>query len=310
MVAQRLRSSKAGVPHGLGSSSIHPTAVLEAGVHLGRGVHIGPYCVVCSNTVIGDGVRLDSHVRVAEHTKIGANSTVSSFSTLGALPQDLKYAGEPSHLSIGEQCRIGEYVLLSGGTTAGGGVTELGDGCFVMSHCHVAHDCVLGNGVLLASSAALAGHVHVGEGARISGFSCVQQKVSVGRGAFLGGGSVLDRDLIPYGLAFGNRAGLHSINVRGLRRQQAALAEIRALLSAYRYVFGIKDEGYYPPLSLAPSSTIQGRALHIDVPHYPYVMELVAFILGDRRASPTGNSEGTRKANAGLCMPHRLPDWT
>ena len=168
---------RAGVARQLSSSSIHPTAVLESGVRLGRGVKIGPYCVVCNGSVIGDGVRLDAHVRVAERTRIGANSTISSFATLGALPQDLKYTGEPSHVIIGVRCRIAEYVLLSGGTTAGGGVTELGNGCFIMSHCHVAHDCVLGDGVVLASSVALAGHVHIGEGARISGFSCVQQKV-------------------------------------------------------------------------------------------------------------------------------------
>ena len=128
-------------------------------------------------------------------------------------------------------------------------------------------------------------------------------QVNVGRGAFLGGGSVLDRDLIPYGLAFGNRASLQSINVRGLRRHNTAPGEIRALLSTYRYLFNIKEEGYYPPLLLAPSSTIHGRALHVNMPQYPCVMELVAFILGERTVLPNHKRETTAMSNAGLCMP-------
>ena len=135
---------------------IHPTAVIEPGARLGNGVSVGPYCVVGNDVVLGDGVRLASHVRVAGHTVVGAGSVVHAFVTLGATPQDLKYAGEPSHLIIGERCRIAEYALLSGGTAIGGGVTSLGDGCFIMSHCHVAHDCHLGHDVLLASNAALA----------------------------------------------------------------------------------------------------------------------------------------------------------
>ena len=302
----RARSTIAEVSSSAAPSFVHPSAVLEPGATIGAGVHIGPYCVIGGNVELGDGVRLDSHVRVAGHTVVGAETVVHSFATLGALPQDLKYAGEPSHLVVGAGCRIAEYALLSGGTAAGGGVTALGDGCFVMSHCHVAHDCVLGEGVLLASSAALAGHVHVGDGARISGYSCVQQKVCVGRGAFLGGGSVLDHDLIPYGLAVGNRAQLHSVNVRGLRRQGSSPAELRALLSAYRYLFGLAGEGFYPPLPLPQRATLRERAAQVDLPDLPRVMNLVAFILGDRavRSTATKDAAATQALrNAALCMP-------
>ena len=158
--------------------SIHPSAILEPGCRVGEGVHVGPFCFIGPHATLCDGVHLHSHVRIIGHTTVGANSLVHAFATIGATPQDLKYRGEPSVLRIGPDCRIGEYAYLSGGTAAGGGATSIGKGALIMSHCHVAHDCVLGEGVVLASSAALAGHVHVGDGARISGFSCVHQKVS------------------------------------------------------------------------------------------------------------------------------------
>ena len=282
---------------------IHPTAVIEPGARLGNGVSVGPYCVVGNDVVLGDGVRLESHVRVAGHTVVGAGSVVHAFVTLGATPQDLKYAGEPSHLIIGERCRIAEYALLSGGTAIGGGVTSLGDGCFIMSHCHVAHDCHLGHDVLLASNAALAGHVQVGDGARISGYACVQQRVSVGSGAFVGGGSVLAHDLIPHGLAVGNRAQLLSINLRGLRRQHASPAEQRALLSTYRYLFDVTSAGFYEALP-----TLRQRAecvLADDVSEYPRVRQLLRFVLGQRSVVTQSGSgaEAVPLSHRALCLP-------
>ena len=293
-----------------GQRHIHPTAVIEPGACLGDNVSIGPFCVVGKHAVLGDGVRLDSHVRVDGHTNLGAGSIVQAFATLGALPQDLKYAGEPSHLVIGKRCRIFEYALLSGGTAAGGGITSLGDDCFIMSHCHVGHDCMLGHNVILASSAALAGHVHVGDHARISGYACIQQRVNVGSGAFLGGGSVLAHDLIPYGLAVGNRAELLSINVRGLRRQNVGGVEIRTLLSAYRYLFQLPADGYYRPLPLPPMPTIHERAecMHgaQSVRKHARIRQVAAFVLGERAVATEGapvGSIGQSLTKRPLCYP-------
>ena len=294
---------------------IHETAVVDPAAQIGAHVSVGPYCVVGPQVVLNDGVRLESHVTVHGHTTVGAGSTIQSHVTLGALPQDLKYSGEPSHLVLGERCRVAEYALLSGGTAAGGGITSVGPGCFIMSHCHVAHDCILGEGVLLASGAALAGHVHVGDGARISGYSCVQQRVSIGSGAFLGGGSVLDHDLIPHGVAVGNRAQLLSINIRGLRRRQASATEQRMLLSAFRYLFDTGPSGYFPPLPLPPLPTLHERASQIDASQHPRLTELIHFILGHRAVSalqpPGGNASGAvegagmAESHAPLCLPPR-----
>lgn len=280
----------------LSSEHVHPTAIIEQGAKVGTGVRIGPFCVIGGNVSLGDGVRLDSHVRVAGHTSIGAGTTVFGFAMLGAAPQDLTYSGDPSHLIIGARCRIFEYAHLSGGTaTLADGATTLGDDCLVMSHSHVGHDCTLGRGVVLAGSSGLAGHVRIDDGAIVSGHACVHQNVSIGRGAFLAGASVLVDDLIPYGLAAGNRAQLHSLNLRGLRRQSAPAAEVRAMLSAYRYLFDSPTEGFYPPLPLPPYSTLAGRAAAIDSTGYPRLAELVEFVLTRRSA----NSDLKRS----LCQP-------
>ena len=299
------------------SRRIHPTAVLEAGCKLGEGVRVGPFCVVGRDVTLGDGVTLESHVNVSGHTTVGKGSLVHSFAALGAAPFDFKYEGEPTVLRLGANCRIGEYAHLSGGTAAGGGLTSIGDRCLIMSHCHVAHDCALGDGVLLASSAALAGHVHVGDGARISGYACVHQKVSVGRGAFLGGGAVLADDLVPFGLAVGNRAQLHGLNLRGLRRGGTPGAELRALLSAFRYLFELREtDGLYPPLPLPPLPTLRERAAACaaayDATRHPRLAEMVRFVLGRRQiAAPAAagavaplEGEGAAHHRA-LCQPPR-----
>ncbi len=226
-----------------------------------------------------------SQVCVAGHTRIGAGSTVHAFATVGAVPQDLKHdAAEASGLAVGERCRIFEYAHLSGGTALGGGLTTIGDDAMLMSHCHVGHDCALGTGVVLASYAVLAGHVVVGEGARVSGASSVHQKVEIGRGAFVGGASALAHDLIPYGLAVGNRAHLAGVNLVGLRRARVSRAELRGMLRGYRYLFERREEGCYPPLPLPPRPTLSERAAAVasagdDAEVPPRLREVAHFLL-------------------------------
>lgn len=275
---------------------IHPTAIIKPGAVIGANAEVGPYCIVGSHVTLGDGVRLDSHVRIDGDTVVGRNTRVHSFATLGAEPFDLKHdPAANSTLVIGEQCRIAEYAHLSGGTSGGGGSTRLGDGCFIMSHCHVAHDCMLGDGVLLAVSAALAGHCHVGSGARISGYACVHQRVRIGMGAFVGGGAVLAADLIPYGLAVGNRATLASLNLVGLRRQRSgpeAAEELRLMLAAFRYLFEIplRGGGFYVPMELPHRPTLAARADEV-------ARSLAAGSGAPEEAAPHGEGSGLAGQN-------------
>ena len=217
--------------------TVHPTAIVEDGARLAEGVTVGPYCVVGGQVVLEAGVELLSHVAVAGETHIGRGTRVWPFAALGHQPQDLKYRGEPTRLEIGAGAMIREHVTIHPGTAGGGGVTRIGRGCLVMSGCHVAHDCRLGEGVIVASNSALGGHVEVGEHAVIGGASAVHQYVRIGPHAFIGGLSGVDRDVIPYGAAVGNRAVLSGLNLVGLKRRRIPQEEIDALRAAYRMIF-------------------------------------------------------------------------
>ncbi|KAL1520634.1 hypothetical protein AB1Y20_022208 [Prymnesium parvum] len=281
-------------PHVPAAPEIHPTAVVDPAATLGRGVRIGPFSVVGPHASLGEDVCLHSHVVIAGHTSIGEGTTVYSHATVGAAPQDRKHAAtHRSELRIGRHCRLFEYAHVSGGTQGGGGVTSIGDECLVMSHTHVGHDCSLGARVVLASGSALAGHVVVGDAATISGHSCVHQRVAIGRGAFLAGASVLVDDLIPFGLAIGNRAQLHSLNLRGIRRSAVSATEQRAMLRAFRFLFQLPPDHFYKPLQLPNLSSLQERAKQLHMPQHPHVMAMVDFILGSR----------PHTSNRALCQP-------
>lgn len=292
-----------------GPTSIHPTAVVDPGAVVGEGVTIGPYCVVGPHVSLRDGVCLHAHVHVAGHTRVDEETTVHSFASVGAAPQDRKYRGEPSALLVGRDCTIHNYAHLCGGTEAGGGTTTIGDGCLIMSHCHVGHDAQLGDRVVLASNSSLAGHVRVGDDAQISGHSCVHQRVSIGAGAFLGGASALTEDLVPHGLAVGNRARLRAINLIGLKRLGAPAAERRALLRAFRYVFDLPSEieAPYPPLELPRLRHLEERARMVlsslrpaaAESGVPRVAEMMHFILGQRGVGALHPYASTRA----LCRP-------
>lgn len=216
---------------------IHPTAIVEEGARCGEGVRIGPYCVVGGEVDLGPGVVLESHVVVAGRTRIGARSKVYPFASLGHRPQDLKYAGEKSDLVIGDDNQIREHVTMNPGTKGGGMVTEVGDRCLFMVGAHVAHDCRIGNNVILANNATLAGHVVVEDHAIIGGLSAVHQFVRIGRNAIIGGMSGVEHDVIPYGMAMGERAHLQGINITGLKRHGFERSEIQGLSEALRRLF-------------------------------------------------------------------------
>jgi UDP-N-acetylglucosamine acyltransferase len=261
---------------------VHQTAAVETGARLGEDVRVGPFCHVGGEVTLADGVELLSHVVVAGRTTIGARTRLFPFASVGHQPQDLKYKGEPSHLTIGSDCLIREGVTINPGTEGGGMHTVVGDRCAFLANSHVGHDCRVGDNVVLSNNVMLAGHVTVGDFVILGGGAAVIQFTRIGAHAFLGGMSGLENDLIPYGMALGNRAHLSGLNIVGLQRRGFSRDDIHSLRRAYRALFA--DEG-----------TLKERLEDVEEEFagHPIVKEIVAFIrAGGKRA---------------LCMPHAEP---
>ena len=191
--------------------------------------------------MLGDRVELVSHAVVAGRTTIGARTRIFPFASIGHQPQDLKYKGEPSTLEVGSDCLIREGVTMNPGTEGGGMATVVGDRCAFLANSHVGHDCNVGNNVIFSNNVMLAGHCAVGDFAIIGGGAAVIQFARVGAHAFVGGMSGLENDLIPYGMALGNRAHLSGLNIIGLQRRGFSREDIHTLRRAYRLLFA--DEG-------------------------------------------------------------------
>ena len=216
---------------------VHPTAIVASGAQLGAGVKIGPYCLVGENVVLRDSVELISHVVVEGHTTIGAGTRIFPFASVGHQPQDLKFHGEASRVEIGERCTIRESVTINPGTEGGGMLTKIGNDCLLMACSHVAHDAHVGNNVVLANYVGVAGHAIVGDYVRFGGICAVHQFVRIGSHAFIGAQSMIDADVIPYGMALGNRARLAGLNLVGLKRSGFDREAIHTLRAAYRMIF-------------------------------------------------------------------------
>ncbi|MBY8975812.1 acyl-ACP--UDP-N-acetylglucosamine O-acyltransferase [Rhodobacteraceae bacterium NNCM2] len=254
--------------------TIHPTAIVEDGAILGDGVTIGPYCVVGPHVTLGDGVELISHVAVVGHTSIGPRTRVWPFASVGHQPQDLKYDGEESRLEIGADCMIREHATLNPGTSGGGMLTSVGDKCLLMMGTHVGHDCHVGNSVIMANNATLGGHVQVHDFALLGGLCAVHQFVRIGAQAVVGGMTGVEKDVIPFGSAIGNRADLGGLNLIGLKRRGFDRETIHALRNAYKDLFSGTG-------SLADRAT----ALLEAYPGIAPVEEIVAFIHADTSRS-------------------------
>lgn len=200
-------------------------------------MHIGPYCTVGENVVLHDGVELVGHVSVAGRTEVGPRSKIYPFASVGHPPQDLKYEGEPSRLVIGSNCIIRENATVNPGTRGGGMLTSIGDNCLLMASTHVAHDCHVGNNVIISNFGGLAGHCVTGDFVILGGMVVVRQFVHIGSHAFIGAHSMVDGDVIPYGMAVGNRAHLAGLNLVGLKRRGFDREDIHTLRAAYRMIF-------------------------------------------------------------------------
>ncbi len=220
-----------------GPATVHPSAIVERGARLGQGSTIGPFCLVGPEVELGDGVQLIAHVVVAGQTRIGPRTRIFPFASIGHEPQDLKYRGEPSTLAIGADCLIREGVTMNPGTAAGGSVTTIGDKSTFLANAHVAHDCRVGSNVILSNNVMLAGHCRVGDFAILGGGAAVHQFVRIGPHSFVGGLAGVENDVIPYGMALGNRAYLAGLNLVGLKRRGFSREQIHDLRRAYRLIF-------------------------------------------------------------------------
>lgn len=219
---------------------VHPTAIVDPGVHLDDDVEIGPYAIVRAPVRIGHGTRVGAHTVVEGRTTIGAENHIFHHASVGAVTQDLKYRGEDSELIIGNRNTIREFVTLNLGTEAGGMTTRMGDGNLLMNYCHVAHDCILGNSNIIANGAQLGGHVIIENFVFVGALAGVHQFVKVGESAIVGAGAMVSQDVPPFCNATGDRARLHGLNLIGLKRRGFSSEIIRDLRRAYRILFHSK----------------------------------------------------------------------
>jgi UDP-N-acetylglucosamine acyltransferase len=243
------------------TNKIHPSAVVEDGAVLGDDVEVGPFCHVGPRATLGNGVRLLSHAVVAGITTIGARTRVFPFASLGHEPQDLKYQGEETTLEVGENCTIREGVTMNPGTAGDEGKTIIGNNCVFLANAHVAHDCVLGNNIIFSNAVMVAGHCKIGDNVIFGGGAGVHQFCRIGNNAFIGGMAGLENDVIPYGVALGNRAYLGGLNVIGMKRSGMAREDIHAVRAAYKHIFGgsqtIADSVENMPEDIAANAVVQ-----------------------------------------------------
>ncbi len=223
---------------GVGSGqNIHPTAIIEPGAELDSSVTVGPYSVIGPNVRIGAGTAVAAHCVIEGHTTIGRDNRIFQFNSLGAIPQDKKYAGEPCELRIGDRNTIREFCTFNIGSPGDAGVTRLGDDNWVMAYVHLAHDCQVGSNTTFANNSQLAGHVVVGDWAILGGFTVVHQYVRIGAHSMTAMCSLLFADLPPFVMCQGQPAQARSMNLEGLRRRGFSAQRIAAVKAMQRFLY-------------------------------------------------------------------------
>ena len=216
---------------------IHPTAQIEAGAELAADVDVGAFSIVGPHVRLGAGTVVGPHAVITGRTTIGARNRIFQFTSIGEIPQDRKYGGEPTTTVIGDDNVIREYVSIHAGTALDRGSTTIGNANLLLAYVHVAHDCVIGNNTTFSNNAQLAGHVSVGDWAVLGGFTGVQQRVRIGAHAFIGGGSVVLQDVPPFVTVQGYPAKPHGTNNEGLRRRGFTADDILAVRRAYKTLY-------------------------------------------------------------------------
>jgi UDP-N-acetylglucosamine acyltransferase len=216
---------------------IHPTAIVHPGARIATNVEIGAYSIIGEHVEVGEGTSIGPHVVIEGRTRIGRDNRISSFTVIGGPPQDKKYGGEDTSLEIGDRNTIRECCTFSIGTVQDAGVTRVGNDNWIMSYCHVAHDCQVGHNTIFANNSQLAGHVVVQDFAILGGFTGVHQFVRVGAHSMTGGGTILRQDLPPYVTASGNPTKAFGINAEGLRRRGFPEGTINGIARAYKTLY-------------------------------------------------------------------------
>jgi UDP-N-acetylglucosamine acyltransferase len=251
---------------------IHPTSIISPGAEIAEDTYIGPFCIIHDKVRLGKGSRLISNVIIEGATEIGENCTVYPFTSIGLPPQDMKYKGEETGVTIGSQNTIREYVTIHRASVSGDGITSIGDGNFLMAYVHIAHDCKIGNSVIMANLATLAGHVSVGDHAVVGGLVAIHQFTRIGAYAMVGGFSGVGQDIPPYMIASGARVKLFGLNTVGMKRHGFPDSTVNELKKAYKILFREKR-------------TLKGaiKKIQEDLPYTDEIKHLIEFIQKNKR---------------------------
>jgi UDP-N-acetylglucosamine acyltransferase len=255
-------------------SQIHPTAIIDSSAQIGADVTIGPYCVIGAGVVIGDGCWLQHHVTICGPSLIGKHNKFFSYTSIGQQTQDLKYAGEPTYLEVGDDNVFREFCTVNRGTLPGS-KTTIGSHNHFLAYCHIAHDCVVGSHVIFSNNGTLAGHVIVEDHVILGGLTAVHQFCRLGRHAITGGCSKIVQDVVPFTIADGNPARARGINVVGMQRSGHSDEQIRQVRQAYKTLYRSK---------LNISQALE--ALRENNPSTE-IHEVIAFVAGSQRGIVT-----------------------
>ncbi|MFO7989027.1 MAG: acyl-ACP--UDP-N-acetylglucosamine O-acyltransferase [Thermodesulfobacteriota bacterium] len=251
---------------------IHPTAIIDPSAEIDSRVTVGPYAIVNANARIGAGTTIGPYTTIDKYVSIGEDCQIFQYAAIGGAPQDLKFHGEKSYLTIGRGTIIREFVTINRGTEAGGGITQVGEQNYLMAYTHIAHDCKTGRQVILANNSTLAGHIEIGNHATIGGLVAIHQFVKIGDYAYIGGKSAVVKDIPPYVIAAGDRARLHGLNNVGLKRHRFSNLTLGELKKAYRIFFRIG-------LTVKQAS----ERVRAEVEQIPEVKNFIDFIVNSNR---------------------------
>mgnify|MGYP000727017043 FL=1 len=257
-------------------SLIHPTAVIDPAAQLDSTVAVGPYAVIGPHVRIGSGTQIGAHCVIEGHTTIGRDNKIFQFNSLGAVPQDKKYAGEPCELRIGDRNTIREFCTFNIGTASDSGVTQVGNDNWIMAYVHLAHDCQVGNHTIFANSSQLAGHVHVGDWVILGGFTVVHQFCRLGAHSFTAMNSLLFADLPPFVMCQGQPAQARSMNFEGLKRRGFSPERVRAVKAMHKAL-------YRDGLTLAQAQ-VQIASITADTPDAAPDVHMMLDFLGQTSA--------------------------
>ena len=218
-------------------SNIHPTAIVDPRAEIDATASIGPYSVIGAHVVIGAGTTVGPHCVIDGRTTLGRDNHIFQFNSIGAIPQDKKYAGEPTELVIGDRNTIREFCTLNLGVPQAGGITTVGNDNWIMAYTHIAHDCHVGNHTTLANNTTLGGHVHLGDWVTVGGLTGIHQFVKIGAHAMVGFASAVAQDVPPFMLVDGNPLAVRGYNLVGLRRRGFSAERLGAVKQMHKMLY-------------------------------------------------------------------------